>query len=132
MVDKDATSGAGQSSHVSDVRIVKAVIYPSIGIARIGNSPEEYFIGPEVPEPPAKPPGFYRDAQGRLKRQAARFRIYGVNSAGQIVRELSQSDSGAQIQWSVQLANTKAAWYTFQIALDIPDASMAEPTVLPV
>jgi hypothetical protein len=31
--------------------VVKAAIYPSIGIARVGNSPEEYFVGPEVPDP---------------------------------------------------------------------------------
>lgn len=110
--------------------IVKAVIYPSIGIARIGNSPDEFFIGPEVPEPPAKPPGFFRDREGRLKRQAARFRIYGVDVEGRIVRELSSNDSGARVRWSVQVANTKAAWYTFQIALDIPEANMAVPTTL--
>lgn len=110
--------------------IVKAVIYPPIGIARVGNSLDEFFIGPEVPEPPAKPSGFYRDRDGRLKRQAARFRVYGVDGEGRIVRELSAKDSGATIRWSVKLANTKAAWYTFQIALDIPEATMAAPTTL--
>jgi hypothetical protein len=119
-----------ESTRSNDECIVKAVIYPSIGIARLGNSPEEYFIGPEVSEPPAKPPGFYRDGQGRLKRQAARFRVYGVNAKGRIVRELSTVDSGAKVRWSVKLANTKAAWYTFQIALDIPEAPMAVPTTL--
>jgi L-Lysine epsilon oxidase N-terminal/L-lysine epsilon oxidase C-terminal domain len=113
-----------------DEGIVKAVIYPPIGIARVGNSPDEFFIGPEVPEPPAKPPGFYRDRDGRLKRQAARFRVYGVDGEGRIVRELSAKDSRATIRWSVKLANTKAAWYTFQIALDIPEATMAAPTTL--
>lgn len=113
-----------------DECIVKAVIFPSIGIARVGNSSDEHFIGPEVPEPPAKPPGFYRDSQGRLKRQAARFRVYGVDAEGRIVRELSVADSGAEVRWSVKLANTKAAWYTFQIALDIPEATMAVPTTL--
>ncbi|WP_435019961.1 LodA/GoxA family CTQ-dependent oxidase [Tundrisphaera sp. TA3] len=113
-----------------DACIVKAVIYPPIGIARVGNSPEEYFIGPEVPDPPAKEPGSYRDQEGRLKRQGARFRVYGVDAGGRIVRELSARGSGASVRWSVRLANTKAAWYTFQLALDIPEASMAVPTTL--
>ena len=113
-----------------DRAIVKAVIYPSIGIARVGNSPKEYFIGPELAESPARAPGFYRDKKGRLTRQAARFRVYGVNAAGEIVRELSTAESGAKVRWLVRLANTKAAWYTFQIALDIPEAGMAAPTTL--
>lgn len=113
-----------------DDRIVKAVIYPSIGIARVGNSPDDWFIGPEVPDPPAEKAGFYRDEHGRLKRQAARFRIYGVNALGRIVRELSTPDSGADVRWSVQVANTKAAWYGFQIALDIPEAAAAPPSTL--
>jgi hypothetical protein len=113
-----------------DACIVKAVIYPSIGVARVGNSPEEWFLGPEVAEPPPEEPGFYRDADGRLKRQAARFRIYGVNARGEIVRELLGSDAGTRIEWSVELANTKAAWYGFQLALDIPEAADAPPTTL--
>ena len=115
---------------VVDQTIVQAVIYPSIGVARLGSSPEEYVIGPEVPEPPPAPPGHYRDEDGRLKRQAARFRIYGVNALGQVVRELSGGSPDVDITWTVQLANTKAAWYAFQLALDIPEASSAPPTTL--
>jgi hypothetical protein len=112
--------------------IVQAVIYPSIGVARVGNAPgaKDYVIGPEVTDPEPLPLGSYRDAEGRLKRQAARFRIYGVNARGEIVRELTGPDSGAKVTWKVQLANTKAAWYGFQLALDIPEASSAPPTVL--
>jgi len=113
-----------------DEGVVKAVIYPSIGVARVGNSEAEYFIGPETPEPPPLPIGSYRDATGALKRQAARFRIYGVNAKGQVIRELSGANSDAEIVWSVQLANTKAAWYGFQLALDIPEAASAVPTTL--
>ena len=65
----------GVATKPHDHCIVKAVIYPSIGIARVGNSPKGHFVGPEVPEPPAAAQGFYRDDQGRLKRQAARFLI---------------------------------------------------------
>jgi len=109
--------------------IVQAVIHPAIGIARVGTS-DEYFYGPEVTDPQPLPPGSYRDSEKRLKRQAARFRIYGVNARGEIVRELSGGGCGATVEWSVQLANQKAAWYGFQLALDIPEAHYAPPTTL--
>jgi hypothetical protein len=63
-----------------DQCIVKAAIHPSIGIARVGNSQEEWFLAPEVTYPPPMPPGSYRDSDGALKRQAPRFRIYGLNA----------------------------------------------------
>lgn len=119
-----------------DTCIVKAVIYPSIGVARVGNAPEGFVVGPEVTHPPPlmadHKPGQnpYRDAQGRLYPQAARFRIYGCNAKDEIVRELTGADSGADITWTVHLANKKAAWYEFQIALDIPLASTADPSAL--
>jgi hypothetical protein len=108
--------------------IVKAAIYPGIGIARVGNSPDELFIGPEVTEPLPPVPGSHRDAAGRLKRQAARFRVYGLDAEGKIVQELTPAN--AQIRWTAHLANEKAAWYQFQLALDIPEADSAPPTLL--
>ena len=113
-----------------DTCVVKAVIYPSIGIARVGNSPDEFLVGPETPDPAPLPPGAYRDKEGRLKRQAARFRVYGVNAKNEVVRELTGDATEAEITWSVELANTKAAWYGFQLALDIPEAASAPPTTL--
>jgi hypothetical protein len=62
------------ASSADDQRIVRAAIYPPIGIGRVGNSEEEYFLAPEVPDPLPEAPGFYRDGEGALKRQAARFR----------------------------------------------------------
>lgn len=121
------------SSHLDDAvaaekhddTIVRAAIHPSIGIARVGNSEEEdgFFVGPEVVDPPPAPPRFYRDSAGALKRQAARFRIYGLNAQGQVVQELTPAN--AEIVWQVHLANKKAAWYQFQIALDIREADSA-------
>ena len=103
-----------------DERIVTAAIYPAIGIARVGNSATEFFIGPEVIAPEKRPSGFYKDSKGALKRQAARFRIYGLNAASQVVKELNADN--AQITWWVQVANKKAAWFEFDVALDIPQA----------
>lgn len=105
-----------------DATVVRAAIHPAIGIARIGDSVNEYYVCPEVTSPEAKAPGFYRDGTGALKRGAARFHIYGFNAAGQLVRELTPEN--ANIMWTVHLANKKAQWYQFQAALDVPEASM--------
>jgi hypothetical protein len=79
-------------------------IHPSIGIARVGNS-EEAFIGPEIPEryPSVKN---YRDDQDKLKRQAARFRLFRYE--GNLPREITMKDV-KDIQWTVHLRNTKAS-----------------------
>lgn len=106
--------------------IVRAAIHPAIGVARIGDAATAYYIGPEVTTPQPEEPGFYRDEAGALKRQAARFRIYGLDAEGRVVRELTAAD--ADITWTVHPVNRKAAWYQFQAALDIPEAAtMAVP-----
>ena len=103
-----------------DSVIVRAAIHPAIGIARVGDSVDGYYIGPEVTNPTSLPPGSYRDATGALKRQAARFRIYGYNAAGEVVAALNSNS--AHIQWTVHLANRKSQWYQFQAAMDVPEA----------
>jgi hypothetical protein len=107
-----------------DSVITRAAIHPAIGIAAIGDSLTEYYVGPEVTDPAPAPPRFYRDGAGALKRQAALFRVYGYNAAGDVVRELT-GDS-ADIVWTAHLANRKAEWYQFQMALDIPEAAGQE------
>jgi hypothetical protein len=104
-----------------DRTIVRAAIHPAIGIARVGDSQQEFFIGPEVSEPQPAPAESYRDRAGCLKRQAARFRIFGYNAAGEVVRELTADN--AQIEWTVHLANQKAQWFRFIAALDIPETA---------
>jgi L-Lysine epsilon oxidase N-terminal/L-lysine epsilon oxidase C-terminal domain len=109
--------------------IVGAAIHPSIGIARIGNSKDQFFYGPEVTDPLPEAPGFYRELEtGALKRQAARFRLYGLDAQGRAVAELTADN--AEITWTVHLANRKAAWYQFQIAQDIPEAVSAPAQML--
>jgi len=92
-------------------QITHCKIYPGIGIARLGNSPDAFFIGPEAPGSVPKPEGGFKDARRRIKRQAARFRIYAYNSTGQVVQELTVAD--ADITWTVHLANKKASWHEF-------------------
>ena len=81
-------------------------IFPTIGIARLGNSPES-FIGPELPfpaPPPAPPNGTYKDEQCRIKRQAQRFRLFGFYDDSS-VKELTLADGA--ITWTVHLVNAK-------------------------
>lgn len=109
-----------------DSNIVRAAIHPAIGIARVGNSAAQYYVGPQLIEPPAMPESFYRDSTGALKREAAQFRVYGYNAAGEVVRELT--GGWADVKWQVHLANRKAAWYRWQQAMDIPEsADLAVP-----
>lgn len=104
--------------------VVRAAIYPGIGIARVGNSPDEFFIGPELPHAILSVEGGFKDAQGALKRQAARFRLYGFDAEGKVVAELTSP--AAEIVWTVHVANTKAAWYNFETPMDIPSAIPSE------
>ncbi|WP_093804148.1 LodA/GoxA family CTQ-dependent oxidase [Streptomyces sp. Wb2n-11] len=104
--------------------IVQVKIHPAIGVARVGNSTNTPFIGPESPDQRPLPPGSYKDADGRVIKQDARFRLYGYDREGKVVRELKLSDDDVQdIRWTVHLANKKAAWYQFHIPLDIPEAA---------
>jgi hypothetical protein len=99
---------------------VKYRIHPAIGIGRLGDSLDDFFIGPEAPgispalnkpDESSNRPGKYKDEQGRIKRQGARFRIYEYteDAAGAVtrVREITAAD--AEIEWEVHLANRKAA-----------------------
>ena len=89
-----------------------AKIYPGIGFARVGNCPDQFVLGPEVPGRPADAEGRFKDRQGRIKRQAARFRVYGFDADGNVLRELTAAE--ADITWTVHLANKKAAWAEFR------------------
>lgn len=94
-------------------------IHPGIGIARVGDSAEAFFIGPEVPGQTGvlstprgeQPIEHYKDASGRILRQAARFRVYEyektADGALRLLREITADD--AEITWHVRLANRKAA-----------------------
>jgi hypothetical protein len=69
--------------------ITQVKIHPAIGIARLGNSPTDFFIGPEIPLDHTAPAGGYKDASCRVKRQAARFRLFGYDNNGNLVQELT-------------------------------------------
>ena len=85
-------------------------IHPAIGVARLGNS-SQTFAGPEIPGVVPDPDGSFK-LGGRLKRQAARFRVFEYDSENAdsepVEVYLSRGDV-AKIQWRVKLANRKAA-----------------------
>lgn len=94
-------------------------VYPSIGVARVGNAPDKFYIGPEeyrgLPTLPDGAPfteADFRDEAGRLCRQAARFRIFRDGPYGP--EEVTLATPGvAAITWTAHVANKKASWYTF-------------------
>ena len=113
-------------------------IHPGIGIARLGNSDTEFYIAPETPaglpfdckpdgEPRTTADGpvlvtTFKDAEGRVKRQAARFQVFVYDDESPAGRPLKLGDTIegggnrgtlTDIQWRVWLANKKSSWYTF-------------------
>jgi hypothetical protein len=102
-------------------------IYPSIGMARVGNDLTQFYIGPEIPGHP----GFDVDALGnetpikqykvdddQIKRQAARFRLFEVDGGG--VPRPAQLPAGATVEWTVHLVNKKAAVQRGRVPLENP------------
>ncbi len=105
-------------------------ISPAIGVARVGNSPDEFYIGPEKtgglpircdsngnPEVDGDDQAQYvtkfKDAAGAIKRQAARFRVQEYHD-GALAGEASPGGGDIKdIKWTVHLANKKSAWYQF-------------------
>ncbi len=112
--DKPKALSQTQIEQITHVRI-----HPGIGVARVGNSTSDYYIGPEMTNPAPTKFGSTRDKSGAIKRQAARFRVYGYDKNGNIVAEIQQSEN-TSIEWQVHVANKKAAWYEFNAAMDIP------------
>ncbi len=101
------------------IKIATLRIHPGIGIARVGNSPEEYFIGPEIPGKRQVPIGGYKDAgdqenhiEPRIKRQAAYFRIFAYDQDENILGEITTEI--ADITWTIHIANKKAEWDRFR------------------
>ncbi|HTS25713.1 MAG TPA: LodA/GoxA family CTQ-dependent oxidase [Bryobacteraceae bacterium] len=104
----ETTTNAAQPA---DQEIVSYKIHPGLGIARVGNSPAEFYVGPLAPGEVPDPDGGFKDKAGRIKRQAAEFRVYGYNKDGVAVKEITADD--AEIIWNVHLANRKAEHHQF-------------------
>jgi hypothetical protein len=117
---------------------MKFKIHPAIGIARVGDSPDGFYLAPEqagqlpfelTSDGKEQPIKSFKDAQQRVKRQAARFRVYGYDDDFNQGKELQAGDTVEvtnpktgqlmtgevlDIEWTVYLANKKASWYEFK------------------
>ena len=115
-----AAGGVAGCGSSDERQITRVAIHPAIGIARVGNSRDSFFFGPEVPGILPQARGGFKDGNGAVARQAARFRVFGFDGHGRVVRELTAHDG--EITWRVDVANTKAAWYEPTVAFDVPGA----------
>jgi hypothetical protein len=119
-------------------------IHPGIGIARLGDSVTDFYLCPDTPAglpqacdaggnalygPDGVTPVYvtnFRDKDGRIKRQAARFQVYVYDEDSPEGRPLKIGDrveGGGNagtliaIQWQVYVANKKSCWYEFNETL---------------
>lgn len=120
---KAAIAPAFAQSAPAGARIVRAAIFPAIGFSRVGNG-DEWFLAPEVPGLLNEPQGGFKQSPSRVKKQVQRFRVYGFDDQGRVVRELGTADN---IRWTVHVANSKAAWYGFSNAMDRGDVTPGIP-----
>jgi L-lysine 6-oxidase len=115
--------------------VLRYEIHPSIGIARVGNSPQSFYLAPdEIGGLPidcdgdgnalldgkgiAQPVTRFKDEQGQVRRQGARFRLFAYDDASpsEPAREVTLEDPDIRkIEWTVHLANKKACWYPFRV-----------------
>ncbi len=115
---------SGLEAAPDGARIARVGVFPAIGISRVGSSPE-FFLAPEAPGVGANIGGTYKDASGRVKKQAQRFRVYAFDDKGRVIKEVTNAD--ATIEWRVGLANAKAAWYGFNNPMDNGEAAPGLP-----
>jgi L-lysine 6-oxidase len=98
---------------------MKLFIHPSVGVARLGNSKNDYFLLPDIIE---KINGYknntpnklratdsFKDAQGDLKRQGQLFKVFKENG-----EELTlNAPDVSSITWNVHLTNQKNVVITY-------------------
>jgi len=99
-------------------QIARVAIHPAVNVARVGNSRDAFFFGPETPG--GVPHGPFKDPSGAVAKQAALFRLFGYDAHDRVICELTSRD--ADISWRVAVANTKALWYGDDVAFDLEGA----------
>ncbi|MFL6214785.1 MAG: LodA/GoxA family CTQ-dependent oxidase [Blastocatellia bacterium] len=108
---------------------MKFKIHPAIGIARLGDSPNSFYLAPEqVGQLPIdcdqegnailssggqeQPISNFKDDKGRIRRQSARFRLYAYDDDGRAGQEV-------QIGQHIQVTNPKTGQLTIGEVTDI-------------
>jgi hypothetical protein len=95
---------------------MKYAIYPPIGLARLGNSRDAFFVGAErrgslgtefQANGTEREVSTFKDGLFRVKPQAARFQLFEIPDAG--LPRPAQLAAGATIVWTVRLVNKKDA-----------------------
>lgn len=112
-----------QEAAPAGAKIVRAAVFPAIGFSRVGNG-DQWFLAPEVPGLVTEPEGGFKQSANRIKKQVQRFRVYGYDDQGRVVRELGAADG---LRWTVHTANSKAAWYGYSNAMDGGDDAPGIP-----
>ena len=118
----------------------KYQIHPGIAVARVGDSPNSFYLAPEglkqlpiecdaAGNPTRSKNGklnrvhTFKDSKQRVKRQGARFGIYVTDSEnpngrpiklGDTIQGVASLGKLVDIEWTVWLANKKSSWYQFK------------------
>ena len=101
-------------------------VHPAIGVARVGNHPTDFFLGPEIPGKGnvgadagvgtsvsgGAFSGFKTDAT-TVKRQGQRFYLFLHRESGPPIEVNLLNSAVKSIEWFVRLANKKAAFFEF-------------------
>lgn len=104
-------------------------IHPSVGVARLGNAPDAFYLQPQstggrpwqcdeygnlvLENGHPVPVRRFKDGAGRVLRQGALFRIFASGGEGEPTEVTLQTAGVTSITWTAHLANKKAAWYGF-------------------
>jgi hypothetical protein len=70
-------------------QIQRVAGHPKIGIARVGNSPDELFLGPEVRGPIQMTPETFGIL---MAGSSGRRRAFGLDPDGNVIKEISPDD----------------------------------------
>jgi hypothetical protein len=112
-----ASAQAAPTRRIDFAKVARVAVHPAVGFARVGNSRDLFYFGPEVPG--TSPRGPFKDAVGAMAKQAARFRVYAYDARGRVLGEITAAD--AEITWRVDVANSKPVWYEPNEPFDVPD-----------
>ena len=105
-------------------------IHPAIGFARVGNSPDSFYLEPTrvggLPIECDENGNALRDQNGnempvtqfkvggQVRRQAARFRIYKYEEGKDPIEvNLGEGKGLKSLKWTIHVANKKSAWWNF-------------------